>query len=272
MARITSVDPSKHERSKSKSLSESVTGNAYPDASSPLPLTLTAGILLAVNCLAAVLSPIPDCDEVFNYWEPTHYLNHGYGLQTWEYSPEYAIRSWLYIMLHAAIGRLSWIFSDQKLDEFIFIRLILGMICVSCQLKLLRVVSRHVGSRVAFIMLLAMASSTGMFYASVAYLPSSFCMCTTMMGMAALMDAKDGIKTSQGIMWFGIGAIVGWPFSAALIVPLFVDELVYIKLTGNIRGAISRCFRGTAILLPITVSGTYLSLAIIGFVNGPSRY
>lgn len=47
-----------------------------------------------------------DCDETFNYWEPTHYLSHGYGLQTWEYSPEYGIRSWLYIGLHAVIGNI----------------------------------------------------------------------------------------------------------------------------------------------------------------------
>lgn len=42
---------------------------------------------------------------VFNYWEPTHYLSHGYGLQTWEYSPVYAIRSWAYVGLHAVLSR-----------------------------------------------------------------------------------------------------------------------------------------------------------------------
>lgn len=57
--------------------------------------------------LAAVWAPILDCDETYNYWEPTHYLRHGYGLQTWEYSPEYAIRSWSYVCLHAIVGRLA---------------------------------------------------------------------------------------------------------------------------------------------------------------------
>ena len=28
---------------------------------------------------------IHDCDEVYNYWEPLHYLLYGYGKQTWEY-------------------------------------------------------------------------------------------------------------------------------------------------------------------------------------------
>ena len=37
---------------------------------------------------------------VFNFWEPLHYLDRGYGFQTWETSPVYAIRSWAYILLH----------------------------------------------------------------------------------------------------------------------------------------------------------------------------
>jgi len=28
---------------------------------------------------------VHDCDEVFNFWEPLHYLLYGYGKQTWEY-------------------------------------------------------------------------------------------------------------------------------------------------------------------------------------------
>ena len=61
-------------------------------------------VFFVANLLAALYAPIQDCDETFNYWEPTHYLSHHYGLETWEYSPEYAIRSWLYISLHALVG------------------------------------------------------------------------------------------------------------------------------------------------------------------------
>lgn len=63
-------------------------------------------IFLAANVISAAFAPIQDCDETFNYWEPTHYLSHGYGLQTWEYSPDYAIRSWLYIVFHAIPGNI----------------------------------------------------------------------------------------------------------------------------------------------------------------------
>ena len=37
---------------------------------------------------------------VYNFWEPLHYLDRGVGFQTWEVSPQYAIRSWAYISLH----------------------------------------------------------------------------------------------------------------------------------------------------------------------------
>jgi hypothetical protein len=63
-------------------------------------------VFFGANILAALFAPIQDCDETFNYWEPTHYISHGYGLQTWEYSPEYAIRSWTYLAFHALVGSL----------------------------------------------------------------------------------------------------------------------------------------------------------------------
>lgn len=186
----------------------------------------------AINVIAALYAPIQDCDETFNYWEPTHYLNHGYGLQTWEYSPEYAIRSWLYIVLHAIPGRLVSLVSGKGAYQFYVVRALLGLTCAFAQTRLYCVISKEMGSRVGRIFQLIMLCSTGMFYASVAYLPSSFAMLTTMMGMSEFMNWQSGLKTANGITWFGIGAVVGWPFSGALILPLFLDELVYIRLTG----------------------------------------
>lgn len=48
--------------------------------------------LLLVRTASARYSVPEDCDEVYNYWEPLHHLLHGGGLQTWEYSPTYALR------------------------------------------------------------------------------------------------------------------------------------------------------------------------------------
>ena len=41
------------------------------------------------RALSAALNIVHDCDEVFNYWEPLHFLIYGYGKQTWEYRRAY---------------------------------------------------------------------------------------------------------------------------------------------------------------------------------------
>ena len=64
----------------------------------------------------------------------------------------------------------------------------------------------------------------GFFYASVAFLPSSFAMYTATLGLTAFMDWHGGAKTASGIMWFGIGALLGWPFAGALILPFVLED------------------------------------------------
>jgi alpha-1,2-mannosyltransferase len=185
-------------------------------------------IFYTSRLIAAFYSPINDCDEVFNYWEPTHYLNHGHGFQTWEYSPVYAIRSWTYAGLHAlAISPLNFLSSpsSEKSTEFYFLRVVLGSICALCETKLFQKISLNLNERVAITVLLIMATSPGMFHASIAYLPSSFSMYSTMLGMAAFMDWRGVIHTAQGIFFMGAGAILGWPFAAALALPFLLEEV-----------------------------------------------
>lgn len=236
--------------------------------SSPVDLSSVAAfcVFLCVNLLASTYAPIQDCDEVFNYWEPTHYIVHGFGLQTWEYSPEYAIRSWLYALIHAIPSRFAAVFVSKKVFEFYFVRGVLGSICAGCETRLFSTISRTMDPRIAVIFLLAMVSSSGMFHASVAYLPSSFAMYTAMMGAAAFMYVKDGLKTTEGIMWFGVGATVGWPFSAALILPFIPDELTYLKRTADIAGVASRVVGGVLRTLAIVSLQVAVDLLFYGKV------
>lgn len=41
--------------------------------------------LMIARYYSASHNNIHDCDEVFNYWEPLHYLLYKSGFQTWEY-------------------------------------------------------------------------------------------------------------------------------------------------------------------------------------------
>lgn len=87
-------------------------------------------VLLSARFCAAVWSHIADCDETFNYWEPLHYLIYGHGLQTWEYSSQFALRSYTYLLIH---GVPAWvynsIFHPSPMLIFYFVRCLLGFVC-----------------------------------------------------------------------------------------------------------------------------------------------
>ncbi|CAK4024666.1 glycosyltransferase family 22 [Lecanosticta acicola] len=191
--------------------------------------TIAFAVFLASHVIAALYSPLQDCDEVFNYWEPTHYLNHGHAFQTWEYSPEYAIRSWTYAGLHALVtpfARFLPLTLASKVAEFYFLRLALGFVCALCETRLFSKLTAVLNPRIALLYLLITVTSPGSYHASVAYLPSSFAMYFVMLGSAAFMDWRGGLRTAQGIWCFGIGACIGWPFAAAMTIPFLLEELL----------------------------------------------
>ena len=231
-----------------------------PPMPPPIPtLAVFYGFLL-VNAIAAAFAPIQDCDEVFNYWEPTHYLNRGSGLQTWEYSPEYSIRSWLYIVIHAIVGRLGSLLSSRPTFEFYFVRLALAATCAACETRLFSVICKTFNLRIGIMFGMIMVFSPGMFHASVAYLPSSFSMYTTMLGMSAFMDWRGGLKTGVGIMWFGIGAVIGWPFSGVLIIPLLAEDFALSLITGDISEIVFRYLDGVVRSLIVLVGSVPIKI------------
>lgn len=220
-----------------------------------LPLNIVFYVCLLSHTLAAAYAPIQDCDEVFNYWEPTHYLTHGYGLQTWEYSPEFALRSWLYILVHAVPQKLGSLFAKNKTFEFYFLRVILASICAACETRLFSAISRTLNPRIGILYLMIVAFTPGMFYASAAYLPSSFAMYCSTLGLASFIDWRKGPKTAVGIMWFGIGAILGWPFAAILCGPFLLEDIAVAWIAGDATQMGRRFLDGIARCFIIVVSG-----------------
>jgi alpha-1,2-mannosyltransferase len=117
--------------------------------------------------------------------------------------------------------------------------------------------------------------STGMFNASVAYLPSSFAMYTTMLGMAAFMDVRDGWKTARGILWFAIGGLIGWPFSMALVAPFLVEEVFVSFRNGEFGDFINRVFHGAVQSVLLLVCFIHLNQRIkklTEFTGNPSNH
>ncbi|XP_022250897.1 alpha-1,2-mannosyltransferase ALG9-like [Limulus polyphemus] len=179
--------------------------------------------LLSARLCAAVWSNISDCDETFNYWEPTHYLMYGKGFQTWEYSPVYAIRSYTYLWLYALPGLFySSLLQSNKVLVFYFLRCLLGLCCACCEVYFYRGVCSHFGAHVGRMTLVFLLMAAGMYVSSTAFLPSTFTMYLTMVSFGAWFLHQYEIA----ILATAVSSLVGWPFVAILGLPLAYDVLV----------------------------------------------
>ncbi|KEQ99860.1 glycosyltransferase family 22 protein [Aureobasidium subglaciale EXF-2481] len=250
MTTMTASKAAKLQSNKAKPVTPAAPAESRPTSMFPAELrkpldAIADPIYLTAHAVAALWFPIQDCDEVYNYYEPTHYLTDGYGKQTWEYSPDYAIRSWGYVTVHAFIiglRRVIPIWNLPKVWKFYFLRIVLGVICAAAESRLYSKISRTLNPRLGMLFFLIMLTSPGMFHASVSYLPSSFSMYTTALGMAAFMDWRGGMRTATGMMCMIGGAFLGWPFAAALIAPFMVEEFTLAYFTDK-EEFISFCYR-----------------------------
>ncbi|KAK9454857.1 Alg9-like mannosyltransferase family-domain-containing protein [Dipodascopsis uninucleata] len=182
-------------------------------------------IAVLIRTLCAIYCIIPDCDEVFNYWEPTHFITHGFGLETWEYSPKYAIRSWAYVLIHAVAVKLcqNWRIAEENL--FMSLRIILGILCSLCEVILYKSIRKNISKGVAACFLFYSLTSTGMFHASVTYLPSSFSMYVSMLAMSQTLDPRSISSPHIPLFLFALSGILGWPFSVVLALPFCIEIL-----------------------------------------------
>jgi alpha-1,2-mannosyltransferase len=124
---------------------------------------------------------------VFNFYEPLHYFQNNSGFQTWELSPQFAVRSWAYVLLHwpfahigpqvlhlskvspdtaGSGGNISDSTSSQR-QAFFALRLTLGAICSFCEARFMRTIADTINDRVARYTFFMLLLSAGMWSASV---------------------------------------------------------------------------------------------------------
>lgn len=135
--------------------------------------------LLCTRLHAAFYAIIPDCDEVFNYWEPLNFLTRFFGKQTWEYAPEFAIRSYAYLCQFSVlfyplkfVELLSKNISFPSYTFFYTIRVIMGLLFTISEIKLSKSL-KFLNKSIQNWFLLAQILSPGMYQASISILPSS---------------------------------------------------------------------------------------------------
>jgi len=183
-------------------------------------------VLLSARLGAAVWSGISDCDETFNYWEPAHHLLYGQGLQTWEYDPKFALRSYLYILAHAIPG---WVYAKlvqpNPMLVFYFLRCLFGFICALCEVYFYRGVLCEFGANVGRLCLALLVFSAGMFVSSTAFLPSTTSMYLTLLSIGAWFHQQNKLA----IFFTALSTFLSWPFAALIGLPIAVDILFFKK-------------------------------------------
>ncbi|XP_022749288.1 dol-P-Man:Man(6)GlcNAc(2)-PP-Dol alpha-1,2-mannosyltransferase-like isoform X3 [Durio zibethinus] len=208
-------------------------------------------VLFALGMLrymSASSNIIHDCDEVFNYWEPLHYLLYKSGFQTWEYSSKFALRSYLYIIFHELVGQpASWLYADEKVRVFYAVRLFLGLLSVTSDATLVVAVSRKYGKRLASYALAMLCLASGCFFASTSFLPSSFSMYA--------MSLSSGLflleKPAWAVAVAAVGVILGWPFSILAFLPVTLSSLAKQFKQAFLSGAVTSTALLCRFLYPI---------------------
>uniref|UniRef100_A0A0R3S1U5 Mannosyltransferase n=1 Tax=Elaeophora elaphi TaxID=1147741 RepID=A0A0R3S1U5_9BILA len=222
-------------------------------------------IIFSFRISAAMWSIISDCDEVYNYWEPLHLFLYGTGFQTWEYSPLYAIRSYLYILVHygpAAI--LKRIFFANKSGVFITMRCLLGLINAGAEIKMYQALCARFGNGIARTYVVLTSLSSGMFIASCAFLPSSFSMSANLFAIAAYINEEWFIA----IAFTALSALMSWPFTAILGLPIVLEMLIVRPRELAFTFCNYACISGSAIIIAlVTVDSYYFGKIVLAPLN-----
>ncbi|PVV02128.1 hypothetical protein BB560_003425, partial [Smittium megazygosporum] len=154
--------------------------------------------------LSAISVPIQDCDEVYNYWEPFHFLLFGHGKQTWEFAPQYSLRSWFPLKLYYYLVKsITHVFKfDTKIQVFYAVRICISMFSGVCDLLFVRSIRNTLSMQ-----LMTLSYAFGM------------------IPFPKAEKSREKLRICF-ILLFSISATVfGWPYSAILVVPPILEYL-----------------------------------------------
>lgn len=235
-----------------------------------IPLYICCRIYLANRM------PVTDCDEVYNYWEPLHFLLYQTGLQTWEYANEYALRTfaylvpvqglaivWKYLIGIAFGGSSPWMMdqlhvlagvqsiaddnstTNDKLVLFWSLRATMAAIMAATEVYWLSTVHEklHLTTTNLLVLSTVLCTCTGMTHAAAAYLPSATWMGVWMLGSASFLKEQHVTFTCVAVI---ATLSTGWPFGAVCLVPMGIHILWKEYCQGRVLSFIGKVVAVTA--------------------------
>lgn len=120
---------------------------------------------------------------------------------------------------------------------FYVVRISLASLCALVEAFFYRTIVSELSAKIGLYTLVLLVTSHGMFLASSAFLPSSFTMIGTMLALSFWMkingqSTSSKLEKSKFKWYFGLvcsvcaSVVLGWPFSAAIGVPIIIDLLI----------------------------------------------
>lgn len=108
-------------------------------------------------------------------------------------------------------------------------RLAFAAVSSAVEAKFYRTVTEEVSPHVGRYILVALFFSAGMFNAATSFLPSTFAMWTTFLAYSFILRQPSQVsskRTYRAVTCLGLGAMLGWPFSAIVGLPFMAEELL----------------------------------------------
>eukprot|EP00887_Chlorella_sp_A99_P004057 scaffold11.g4057.t1 len=205
--------------------------------------------LLAARLASAFLNIVHDCDETYNYLEPLHFL-------TWEYSSAFALRPYIYILLHAAVAWPAVLLfggGRGKVAAFYLIKAALGAASAATEALLYR------QGRFSLSLFRAILFD-GLFL--------RILFCTSGELGSAGLQGRGGLVAEGGIVWGWAVAAVAflpyalWVLASAPLGRAFAVAFGSLAATAAPLLAADRWFYGRwALLLPLALAAPPLLLA-----------
>ena len=206
---------------------------------------VVAPLYLTYRALAALRFPvITDCDEVYNYWEPLHFLLFEKGQQTWEYASQFQLRTYAYLV------PLQWmaekvlrpyvvplllrryfdkdvVVPNEKMALFLSMRLCLALLTAYAELRWLYALSKTIRTSTTKTVVggtaLVLVTCSGLHHASAAYLPSATWMAVWCYAASCFLQQQHGRFVLVSVT---ATLATGWPFGAVSVVPMALHILV----------------------------------------------
>ena len=222
-------------------------------------------IFLAANLIMGTVNHIDDTDETYGYFEPLHFLLYGIGMQTWEYAPQYAIRTYTFLSPFWGIGLVLKALDFSKLNIFYGVRILLGTITAVSEASFISSVYRKFGTTTGAFTFIFILFSSGILYCSTALLPSAVIMSFFMIASSSWMNGQYALTIFIGcisVLWSG------WPFIGIMFVPLGLHMLVDTYRGHDSRTVATKVSKkenwgvGTRNVLILSLQGTCILAAV----------